>query len=678
MSFRMTVGRRFAAVLAVSVIAGVAATTAANLWLAERMTLQAAQHQLQVLEEFFAGKIRDDAQRALSMADGVALNGAVAAAFAARDRDGLARMLVPGFARLKQEHAVVQLHFHTAPATSFLRVGSPQKFGDDLSSFRFTVLEVNKTGKPIFGLEYGVDGLGIRGVVPVMHEGKMAGSVEVGLSFGKPFFEAFKRATGAEVAFLLKTPKGFETFASTFKELPAVTEAQMAAATAHKSEPILANLAGVDHALVLAPVKNYRGDPIGFHMLAIDRSAFTAALTQARTVSAGVGVAVLLATLLFGWLMNRGIVRPLRALTAGMQKLAGGDFAVVLPGLGRSDEIGDIAGAVETFKIKAVEKVRREAEASEAKARAEAAAESAAAAREAAHRTAAEEAAAVERKAAMQKLADQFESAVGHIIGTVSSAASELEAAASTLTQTADVTQRLSGSVASASEQASANVQSVASASEEMASSVGEIGRQVHESSTIAVEAVAQAEKTDARIGELSYAAGRIGDVVKLISAVAEQTNLLALNATIEAARAGEAGRGFAVVASEVKLLAAQTAKATEEITGQVAGMQTATRESVGAIKEIGATIGRVAEIAASIAAAVEEQGAATGEISRNVQEAAKGTAEVAANIADVNRGAGETGSASTQVLTSARSLAQDSNRLKSEVEKFLASVRAA
>jgi len=211
-----------------------------------------------------------------------------------------------------------------------------------------------------------------------------------------------------------------------------------------------------------------------------------------------------------------------------------------------------------------------------------------------------------------------------------------------------------------------------------MTSSVDEIARQVQESSRIASEAVAQASKTDARINALSQAASRIGDVVKLITAIAEQTNLLALNATIEAARAGEAGRGFAVVASEVKALASQTAKATEEIGSQIGAMQAATGESVAAIKEIGGTIGRISEIASTIAAAVEEQGAATSEIARNVERAAQGTAEVATKITDVNRGAGETGSASAQVLASAQSLSRDSNHLKSEVDQFLAAVRAA
>ena len=376
----------------------------------------------------------------------------------------------------------------------------------------------------------------------------------------------------------------------------------------------------------------------------------------------------------FAW---RRIARPIGVMSQTMIEMADGNLTIRMPYLDRLDEVGVMANATAGFRDNLMRMRKMEGEQKEVEARA-AAERTAAAERDAAEKKAAEDKATVERKEAMHALAGQFEAAVGNIIQSVSSASTELEATATTLTKTAEVTQNLSGSVASASEQASANVQSVAASTEEMTSSVDEIGRQVQESSRIAAEAVKQAQKTDARISELSQAAGRIGDVLKLITAVAEQTNLLALNATIEAARAGEAGRGFAVVASEVKALAGQTAKATEEIGTQIAGMQAATGDSVAAIKEIGATIAKVSEIAGLIAAAVEEQGAATQEIARNVQQAAKGTAEVATNITEVNRGAAETGSASNQVLASARSLAGESNQLKLEVEKFLATVRAA
>jgi methyl-accepting chemotaxis protein len=375
-----------------------------------------------------------------------------------------------------------------------------------------------------------------------------------------------------------------------------------------------------------------------------------------RTVEWLLLAAGLLGASVIAFLTARSIVAPVRRLVRALTQMAQGDFNIEIAESKRRDELGEVGRAVEAIKAKAIEK----------------------AVLEAAEKAEAEVRAAAERKAGMRKLADDFQAAVGAIIDTVSSASTELEAAAGTLTNTAETTQGLSTMVASASEEASSNVQSVASASEELASSVHEISRQVEESSKIAGEAVIQAQQTDVRIVELSQAAGRIGDVVKLITAIAEQTNLLALNATIEAARAGEAGRGFAVVAQEVKALAAQTAKATEEIGTQISGMQTATQVSVAAIKEIGGTIGRISEIASMIAAAVEEQGAATQEISRNVQQAAQGTSQVASSITDVSRGASETGSASSQVLSSAQSLSSESNRLKIEVDRFLATVRAA
>jgi methyl-accepting chemotaxis protein len=360
--------------------------------------------------------------------------------------------------------------------------------------------------------------------------------------------------------------------------------------------------------------------------------------------------------LVFGFLVGQyGVARPIRAVVELLQQLAAGKYDLDVRGTERRDEVGDVAKTALVFKENGLAKIRMEQEQKEAEARA-----------------------AAQRRADMLQLADGFERAVGEIVETVASASTELEASATTLTSTADRSQQLATVVASASEEASTNVQSVASATEELSSSVNEISRQVQESARMATEAVQQARVTNDRVGELSKAAARIGDVVELINTIAGQTNLLALNATIEAARAGEAGRGFAVVASEVKALAEQTAKATGEISQQISGIQSATQESVTAIREISGTIERLSEISSTIAAAVEEQGAATQEISRNVQQASQGTQQVSSNITDVQRGATETGSASSQVLSSAQMLSGDSNRLKAEVSKFLTSVRAA
>jgi methyl-accepting chemotaxis protein len=362
-------------------------------------------------------------------------------------------------------------------------------------------------------------------------------------------------------------------------------------------------------------------------------------------VVAGFGISIYLV---------RDVSRGIASIVKPMQALGAGNLSAEVPHRGEKTEIGTMADALQIFKEALIaKKAADEAAARDAEVK-------------------------IERGRRVDAITREFESMIGEVVQTVSSASVQLESSATTLTATADRSQQLATVVAAASEEASANVQSVASATEELSSSVNEISRQVQESARMASEAVGQARSTTDRVSELSKAATRIGDVVELINTIAGQTNLLALNATIEAARAGEAGRGFAVVASEVKALAEQTAKATGEIGQQISGIQTATQESVGAIKEISGTIERLAEISSTIAAAVEEQGAATQEISRNVQQAAQGTDQVSSNITDVQRGAAETGSASSQVLSAAKSLSSDSGRLKAEVSKFLTDVRAA
>lgn len=349
------------------------------------------------------------------------------------------------------------------------------------------------------------------------------------------------------------------------------------------------------------------------------------------------------------------ITSPMQRLNAAMATIAEGKLDTEVMYVNRSDELGDMAKALLVFKENGLRFRQMEQD-----------------------QKTAEQATVAQRKRDMAKLADEFEQAVGEIVNTVSSASTELEASANTLTATAGRAEQVTTMVAAASEEASTNVQSVASATEELSASVSEIGRQVQESARMAGDAVSQATTTMNQISNLSDASSRIGDVVELINTIASQTNLLALNATIEAARAGDAGRGFAVVASEVKVLAEQTARATSEIGQQITGMQAATKDSVLAIKGISGTIERLSEIASTIAAAVEEQGAATQEIARNVQQAAHGTQEVSSNIADVQRGAVETGGASSQVLSSAQQLSTDSMRLKTQVQQFLATVRAA
>jgi methyl-accepting chemotaxis protein len=370
---------------------------------------------------------------------------------------------------------------------------------------------------------------------------------------------------------------------------------------------------------------------------------------------AGIGVFVLLLTGGLIMLISRNITRSLSGLRDKMERLVAGDLSVDIDEAERADEIGEMAKAVQVFKSNAVAMQSMQITQKDNEARAE-----------------------QHKKQALREMADGFEARIGSIVGAVSGAAAAMQSTARTMSVNAETTQRQTTAVAAGAEESTVNVQTVAAASEELAASINEIGRQVTQASVVARKANEESEKTNVSISSLADAAQKIGEVVAFITQIASQTNLLALNATIEAARAGEAGRGFAVVAQEVKALAAQTAKATEEIGIQIAGMQTATAESVEAIKQIGTVILRISEVSGMIAAAVEEQSAATREIARNVQLAAGGAAQVGGAIADVHQGAADTGSASGQVLASAQSLASQAGRLKLEVDGFLASIRAA
>jgi len=373
-----------------------------------------------------------------------------------------------------------------------------------------------------------------------------------------------------------------------------------------------------------------------------------------RNTLIAAGLGSLLATLLALFLMQAGVSKPIGLIVARMASLTQGDKDTAIPGAGRRDEVGQMADALEKFRLAAIEQDRMAAA------------------------VAAEQAEKAARAARVDALVRSFEAEAADALRAVAAASTELDATATEMTNSAHAGLERATSVAAASEQASANVQTVAASAEELAASIAEVARQVADSAATARRAAEDARATDTAMGGLASAAQRIGNVVRLISDIAGQTNLLALNATIEAARAGEAGKGFAVVASEVKSLAAQTAKATEEIAAQISGMQTETTAAVEAIKNIGRTIEAMNGITAQVAAAAEEQSAATQEIGRAVAEAAAGTRDVTRHASDVRNDATQTGAAASQVSSASGELAKQSETLRLRVDTFLAGIRAA
>ncbi|MBR0841157.1 methyl-accepting chemotaxis protein [Bradyrhizobium liaoningense] len=646
---------RVTAALALSATGAALFVLVGVLWVIHDIVDQADERELRSHYSALQSQLLQESHRAAAMSAVVAGIPQVTDALARGDREALKSLFVPGFAGLKGSYNVEQFQFHTPPATSFLRVHQPEKFGDDLSSFRKTVVEANNGKTTIVGLEGGVAGLGIRGVVPLGSGGRHLGSVEFGLSFGQQFFEQFKKSRGIDIAFHLAGKDGFKTFGSTLGGKTFFDGADYRSASGGKYVIQKGDMAGVPVAALLGPITDFSGQSIGAVEIVMDNSGYAALIRRAQTLAIGTAIGATLIACIVGLLLARGISRPIQTITDAMRQLAEGRHDVEIPNRDRRDEVGDMAHAVEVFKSNAIRVAGLQAEQEQNKQQAE-----------------------LEKKRAMAEIADRFEASVQRVAAAVSSSATEMKSTAQSMSETTNRARHQSGAVATASEETSASVQTVAAAAEELSSSIAEITRQVNHSSAIIARAAEERERTRSTVEGLAVAAQRIGEVIELINGIASQTNLLALNATIEAARAGEAGRGFAVVASEVKALATQTAKATDEIGSQIAVIQKEAALAVDAIQSISQTISEVSGISASIGQAVMEQGTATKEIAHSVQVAASGTDQVTRDIAGVSLAVADAGASADHVLKSVDQVTQQSSILREEVHQFLVSIRAA
>ncbi len=615
---------------------------------------RAETRELRGFQSAFTAAIANTNGNALAMALLVSGIPEVRRALADGDRETLAALFVPGFAALKTQVGFDQFQFHTAPATSFLRVHEPAKFGDDLSSFRQTVVDANTGSKPVMGLEKGVAGLGIRGVVPVRDGDHFVGSVEFGANFGQSFAADFKKRYGADVAITVKDAKSgeFKTIASTAPPLFGGEEWSQSLAgveVLRRGERDGRTISGL-----LIPVADFSGKAAAVAEITMDAEDYVGLYASARNRLMLTLVVSLTALVAMSIAVVRTVTKPVEDLVRTVGKLSEGDTDIIVPGTDRGDEIGPLAVALDHWRQRLIEN-----RAHEARERQEFAA----------------------REARQQRIADatrRFDQTVMALMAQIKSATDTLHGSANTLAANAEQTQRQSASVAAATDQATMNVETVSTAGTELTASITEISRQVSQSATIARAATAEAEDAKQRVTGLAEAARTIGDVINLINDIASQTNLLALNATIESARAGEAGKGFAVVAHEVKNLAGQTGRATEDISTQIGAIQEKTTQAVAAIEGIADTITRIDQLSTTIAGAVEQQGAATAEIARNVDQASQGTREVAANITGVAEAAAQTGQMAQTVFASANALLHQSHALEQSVRGFLDEVRAA
>lgn len=621
---RLPLAGKLVLVSSALVVAATATGVATTLQVSERLTSAAVDRAVEDAAAGFAQAVTEQTKRAESLTVLLAQDPEIRAAFAAGDRDRLLALTQDSFAVLKADYGLQQLQFHTPPATSFLRVHKPEKFGDDLSSFRHTVVAANADQTMVSGIESGVAGLGLRAVVPVQGpDGTHIGTVEFGLSVDQSFLDRFHESFGVDAALLLPAEDGtFTLAASTFATAPTLSDAEATAAMAGDTLRQQVELGGVPTVLTGEALMDYSGAPAGVLVLGIDVSSLTSVAATARTQGLLAGLVVLVVGLVLSLLVARAIGRsitdPVRRLGALLARVAGGDLTQRAEREG-SREVVEMADSLNVTLDSLGETVRSIRDTS-------------------------------------RSLADASEG-MADVVGDLSTRTEEA-------TQGAQAAAGTSGEVSS-------HVAVVASAATEMGASISEIASSAATAAEVAHRARETADRTSVTVGQLSAATAEIGEAVRTVTAIAGQTNLLALNATIESARVGEAGKGFAVVASEVKELAQQTAHFTEEISAKIEAIRSGSDAAVAAITEISEVVAQVNDLQQAIASAVEEQSATTAEIGRSVNDAAGGTEEIARAMSGVVATAQAALGDAKATDEASRDLARLASRLDGLVQHF-------